>query len=104
MCRTRALGVVQGREGGGQEGAAPRGQGVVVGGVAGVEGQRGAGGQGLGVHFLRGEQARDLATRRRRRSYVNGLHRVSLLPVLYVVGVVGHPQDLAHRAQAGEVL
>jgi len=44
MWRTRALGLVQGREGGSQESAAPRRQGVVIGGVEGVYRARCAGG------------------------------------------------------------
>ncbi len=105
MWRTRALGVVQRREGGGEEGTAPGGQGCIVGGVQGVQGARGAAGQRLGVRLLRAEQTGDLAARLGRRGYVNGVHRVSLLPILYVVVVaVGHPQDLAHRAQASKIL
>jgi len=71
---------------------------------------RGAGGQRLRVRLLGAEQAGDLVARLGCRCYVNGVHRVSLLPVPYlgvgIVGVapVGHPQDLADGAQAREVL
>ncbi len=58
--------------------------------------------------LLSAEQASDLAACRRRQCYVNGVHRMFLLPVLYVVGVhvapIGHPHDLTHRTQTGEVL
>ena len=81
MADARPLGVVQGREGGGEERAVPGGQGVVVGGIEGGEGLRGARGQRLRVRSLRAEQAGDLAARVRRRCYVNGIQRVSLLPV-----------------------
>ncbi len=76
------------------------------------EGLRGARGQRLRVRSLSREEPGDLAARLGRRSYVNGVHRVSLLPVSYVAGVgvplrvaqVRHVQDLAHGAQAGGVL